>query len=308
MKFIKKQILCWEPLEIRFVPQKKKKGWEEEVFSWLLGWEKERMKIAGDMESSQLPLECYVAEVKPDGTVIVHIEWLCEKAIDVFAKYIRKKGSNVKQLVIGDELDDVLPTNRIGLEIQFIKIPEKIIYTETKTDIKVPSFEISKYSITVGQYRRFAEETGYKTTNEQAEYYLTYYANDLLIALSKKKRETASATCLSYNDAIEYCKWAKVRLPSDHEWLSAAVLDWKKEYKYSEISEEMVQKYALKSAALHGSAHEWTSEYIARSDRAYVREGPGYLLEKGWKRRRERKKYPADHTDLLLGFRVCKVK
>lgn len=306
MKITINEVLNWEPLEIRFVPIKKKQNWDKEVFTWLEGWERDRTSIAGNFKTSQMPLECYVADVATDGTVVVHIEWLCEKTIDIFADYIRKKGTNIKELVIGDEIDETMPTERVGLEIQFIKIPQKIIYTETKTDVNVPSFEISKYPIAVSQYSKFARETNYKTTNEKKGYYLTYFDNELLIGLSKKKIESMAATCISYIDAIEYCKWAGVRLPSDIEWLSAAILDWKNEYKSNDLSERLVQKYASKSTALKNLSHEWTSEYSAKSDSAYVREGPGYLLEKGWKKPRQRTKRPSDYTDLLLQFRVCK--
>lgn len=306
MKYIKKQILSWEPLEIKFVPLRRKQDWDSEIFSWLQGWGQDRAAIAGNLETSKISLECYIAKIASDGTVVVHIEWLCEKSIDIFVEYIREKGSNIKQLIIGDEVDETLPNEQTELKIKFVKVPQKIIYTETKTGVVVPFFEISKYPITVGQYRRFAEETNYKTTNEKKGYYLTYFDNDLLVGVSKKKRESMAATCLSYNDAVEYCRWARFRLPSDIEWLSAAILDWKKEYNNSEITEKLIQKYASRPEALKNLSYEWTCEYIARSDSAFVREGPGYLLEKGWKKPKQRKKYPAEYTDLLLQFRVCR--
>lgn len=306
MKLIKNKILNWEPLEIRFVPKEKKKNWDKEVFTLLQGWEKDRKTIAGDLETSQIPLEYYIAEVTFDGTVIVHIEWLCERSIDIFADYIRKEGSNIKQLIIGDKIDEAIPVEDIGLDVQFLKVPEKIIYNETQSNITVLSFEISRYPITVGQYKKFTEETNYKTTNEKTGYYLTYFDNDLLIGMGKKEKLSAAATCLSYNDATEYCKWAGVRLPSDHEWLSAAILDWKEEYKKVDITENLIQKYLSKSIALQRLSNEWIGEHVAKSEFAFVRGGPFYLLEKGWKRSKKRKKYPVSYTDLLLQFRVCK--
>jgi len=307
MKCIKNKILSWEPLEIRFVPKKKKKDWDKEVFMWIQGWEKDRMTIAGDLETSQLPLECYVAEVAPDGTVVVHIEWLCERSIDIFADYIRKKGSNVKQLIIDDKIDEALPVEEIGLEIQFIQVPEKIIYTETQSDIAVPSFEISRYPITVGQYKKFTEETNYKTTNEKTGYYLTYFDNDILIGMGKKEKMSTVATCLSFNDATEYCKWTDVRLPNDHEWLSAAILDWESEYEEDDITEEDWDKYTSQLVALKRISSEWINEYNPNDDTSVIRYGPGYFLKKGWRRKKLRKKHPANHTDLLLQFRVCKI-
>jgi hypothetical protein len=307
MKIIKNKILNWEPLEIRFIPKKKKKGWDKEVFEWLHGWEKDRLEIAGDLQTSQIPLEYYIAKVTSNGTVAVHVEWLCEKSIEIFANYIRKNGTNINQLIIGDEIGETLSTEQIELKIHFIKVPEKLIYTETQTNIRVPSFEISKYPITVGQYKKFTNATDYKTTNERKGCYLTYFNNDFLIGMSLKEKESTAASCISYNDAIEYCKWAGVRLPSDHEWLSAAVLDWKIEYKDDDITEELIQKNISKPLALQRLSSEWIGEYITKSDSAYVREGPVYLLEKGWKKPKQRKKYPTKYTDLLLQFRVCKV-
>lgn len=256
------------------------------------------------METSQIPLEYYVADVSLSGIVLVHIEWLCDKSLPVFEKYIKQKATNIKNLIIGDISDEEIEL--VGLEVDFITIPEKVICNEIQENINVSSFKISKYPITVGQYRKFANETNYKTTNEKSGDYRTYFSNDLLIGMERNEKESTAATCLSFHDALEYCKWAGVRLPNDHEWLAGRVIDWKNEYKENDITEEMVQKCFSMPNILKRISSEWINEYNPQKDTSVVREGPGYFLEKGWKTKKLRKIYPADYTDLLLQFRVCK--
>jgi hypothetical protein len=308
MKVVRRQITSWEPLEIRFVPKVKKAKWEKEVFSWFLEWDKNRAILAKGCPSTGMPLEAYVAHVKPDGTAVVHIEWLDEKALPIFSDFIRRTATNVKRMEIGED-PDFEPEVKIempGPEVEFMRIPEKVIFTETRKNVKVASFEISRFPITVGQFDRFVKATGYKTTNEQTGYYLTYRDNDLLIGMSKKVKMATPATCLSYNDAMAYCEWRDFRLPFDAEWLSASVLDWETEYKNENLPYEAWVKLTAKPEALKRLAAEWVCDPNDKDGTSAIRYGPGYYLYRGWKRKKLRRRQPTDFTDLLLQFRVCR--
>lgn len=304
MKIVEYPILSWEPLEIRFVPEVKKKDWEKEVFSWFQAWEKERLILAKDAQSSQIPLEYYIASVESDGTVIIHIEWLCEKSLPIFENFIQTNGQNTKRLEIGDNPKSKPKIETIGMKIQFVKIPEKVIYTETRKNVHVDAFEISKYPITVGQFEKFAKATKYKTTNEQKGDYRTYHENDCLYEMSKKEKQSIAAFCVSYNDAVAYCKWANLRLPTDEEWLSASIVDWDQEYK--DISLDLKEKYSNRLDILERFDSEWIDEYDMKNKTSIVRHGPHYFLKKGWGKLKYRQVCPVDFTDLVLQFRVCK--
>lgn len=306
MKIIRNKILSWEPLEIRFIPEKKKKNWEKEVFAWLQGWEKDRLKLAGDLETSQVPLEYYIASMESDGTVIAHVEWLCEKSLSIFEKYIRQKGTNIKKLIIGDDVDYEDIIEPIALEVEFIEIPKKSIQLEDGKVINVDSFAVSKYPISVGQYDVFVKATNYKTSSEQQGEEMTYRKNHCFLGMSEMEILSSTAFWISYYDAVAYCKWAKLRLPKEEEWLSASVLDWENQYEDDENTQNMEQKLIAKAKCPRKLGNEWVNEYDPQRDCAIVRTGPKYLLRKNWNRFDNRRTLPADYSDFMFQFRVCK--
>ncbi len=308
MKIIQKKILSWEPLEIHFVPIKKKTGWGKEVFAWIQQWDSKRSILGANLESTQMPLEYYIASVLCNGTVVVHIEWLCENALPIFEKFIRESGNNIKILEIGGSVENDAKIEVIGPEVEFIKIPKKIIYEESGREVEVPSFEISKYPITVRQFDEFVKDTKYKTTNEKMGEYRTYINNDCLIGMSNKEKMSTEAVCISFEDATAYCKWSGFRLPLDEEWLAAAVIDWSNEYKEKSISEGRWNSFLSNPKALKRISHEWINEFNAKSNTSVVRRGPVYCLFKGWRRRKLKKRHAIDYSDLFSQFRVCKLK
>lgn len=83
-------------------------------------------------------------------------------------------------------------------------------------------FYIDKYEVTIGNYKKFQNETGYPYPEDiyfpmknMVEKY-TYHGN------LPKDIDNYPITNIQYPDAIEYAKWAKKRLPTKKEWEFAA--------------------------------------------------------------------------------------
>lgn len=112
---------------------------------------------------------------------------------------------------------------------------EKPAHEETVKD-----FYIGKYEVTVEQFAKFIEETGYKTDAEKSDSSLicadgmksykkgVNWRFNSQGTLYDKQEYDHPVAHVSWNDAKEYCKWFSeksgnnVRLPSETEWEYAA--------------------------------------------------------------------------------------
>ena len=98
-------------------------------------------------------------------------------------------------------------------------------------EVYLNEYSIAKYPVTVGQFRKFVDASGYKTDAEKAgkSYTLTDKGWDTVKGLNWKKpgfeqNEEHPAVCLSWNDAVAMANWLSeknegiIRLPTEAEW------------------------------------------------------------------------------------------
>ncbi|MBN1582339.1 MAG: formylglycine-generating enzyme family protein [Anaerolineae bacterium] len=87
--------------------------------------------------------------------------------------------------------------------------------------VYLDGYYVGRYPVTNAQYALFVQESGHRVPYQEGEWVRSYCWN-----LKKQRppigKETHPVVLVDWNDAMAYCQWAALRLPTEAEWEKAA--------------------------------------------------------------------------------------
>jgi formylglycine-generating enzyme required for sulfatase activity len=125
-------------------------------------------------------------------------------------------------------------SGRAGITAYWQKIGKE--YSETQHQVRLSNFSMSRYAVTVAEFKRFVDATGYRTDAENGSGSRINNGSEFEIKAGVNWRHGVSGNVrpqseenhpvlhVSWNDAVGYCRWfseqtgKSYRLPTEAEW------------------------------------------------------------------------------------------
>ncbi len=139
-------------------------------------------------------------------------------------------------LICGGEFMMGSPEGEVGrAEMTEAWQKKGIAYSETRHTVRLSNFSMSKYGVTVAEFKKFIEASGYQTDAEKAGFSVIFSAravkkgdevnwrHGVSGSLRPQSEENDPVVYVSWNDAVAYCKWLSAktgkhfRLPTEAE-------------------------------------------------------------------------------------------
>ena len=204
MRVVAEDFVEWEPLVIRFIPKARFDN-PSLVVACLESWCQENAANT----KSDCDIRFWKVTLESDGMIEAIVEHLTPKSVARLARSIAKSCSELDHIKIGEPLEG-FPA---GLNFDWVRLPATEIELNGAIH-RVDPVAISFSPVTFGQFTEFMKETDYVPVPDTKEYdgYLVEY-----FRVNYGPSPKTPLFGVTYDDAIAFCTWAHLRLPSEPE-------------------------------------------------------------------------------------------
>ncbi|QDV19104.1 Formylglycine-generating sulfatase enzyme [Gimesia panareensis] len=208
IQIIYEDLVDWEPLQMRFIAGSDLTRSESEDIARLIKDWMDRAAEA-DPELWEMAKE-WGAGVEADGTVTAACEFFPPQEIERLAEELTVNCPQIAEMRMGMPLEGpacIKDTKWFSVDAGEV--------TVGKQTLAVPAFEISWSPVTVGQYEEFIAATGYTPLPDKFEEQPGFLIDHFKLNFGPSPKHALYG--VTHDDALAFCKWANLRLPTDHE-------------------------------------------------------------------------------------------
>jgi len=220
----------------------------------------------------------------------------------------KRKGAAPKAHIEAQERKYLLA--KLGMEMEMAHIPAgEFLYGDDKRRIELKEFWISKTPVTNRQYRAFIDANRYRAPR--------HWPGGKI----PPGKDDHPVVHVSWDDAVAFCQWAGVALPSEQQWEKAARGTDGRAYPWGDAAPDKsrcnfnrqvgdttpVGKYLAGANGLFdmaGNVWEWCTDWYEKEKLRVLRGGSWYSTNKDWVRCTSRLRSDPDYRDGHYGFRV----
>jgi hypothetical protein len=209
MKIIAEALVDWQPLQIRFFPRSKFEA-PGTLVRCLESW----FQTNASRPRSDCDIRYWNVTREDPALVEAVCEHLTNKALKRLAQHLAKRCPELDRIVIGETTAGApVVAAGGGLSFDWAPLPAATVDLNGARHI-VEAVAISFTPVTLGQFTQFLDATGYTPVPDKLEY------ADYLIShfqLNHGKSPKLPLFGVTHDDAVAFCEWAGLRLPSEPE-------------------------------------------------------------------------------------------
>lgn len=262
--------LDWEPVTIDFRVHSDGKVIDSELQSVVDKWFEERSERLLCQNGCSTK---FVLAMPADTGVRLLAQWVCEKCLPRLLDSIALAFPQIEEARVGEFPEK---GNIKSEPASIIQVSRRLTTMEDGRDMVVEAFRISSRPISIADYEKFCQESGHVTVAEREQRWDTFRRNGYLTGIEPAKRAQFEARFLSFDDAVAYCEYTGVRLPTDEEFLTAITID----DDHHEIS--AAEARALWEAGRIPRPASWTWTATHEGVGVVARCGPWFAKQPGW--------------------------